>query len=42
MMASWVIGKQVKIKEFAQKRKDCPFDVVLLTLTKDISSESVL
>ena len=42
MMASWVIGKEVKLREFTQKLKESPFDVVLLTLTKDISSESVL
>ena len=42
MMTSWVIGKAVKIREFAQKLKDSPFDVVLLTLTNAISSESVI
>jgi len=42
MMASWVIGKQVKLREFCQKLKDAPFDVVLLTLTKAICSDSVI
>ena len=42
MMASWVIGKNVKLMEFCQKLKESPFDVVLLTLTNAISSESVI
>ena len=38
MIASWVIGKQVKLREFCQKLKEAPFDVVLLTLTNAPSS----
>ena len=42
MMASWVIGKEVKLREFTQKLKESPFDVVLLTLTNAIRSDSVI
>ena len=42
MMASWVIGKNVKLMEFCQKLKESPFDVVLLTLTNAMRSSSVI
>ena len=42
MIASWVIGKHVKLMEFCQKLKEAPFDVVLLTLTNAMRSSSVI
>ena len=42
MISSWVIGEHVKVREFCQKLEQAPFDVVLLTLTNAVRSNSNL
>ena len=40
MLATWVVGKHCQLPELARRLTECPFDVVCVTITKEVSSKT--
>ena len=42
MISQWVLGKQCDAQDFANKIRDCPMDVVCVSLTKSVGSKDAI
>ena len=42
MLSQWVLGKQCDARDFANKIRDCPMDVVCVALTKSVGSRDAI
>ena len=42
MIAQWILGRECDVRDFANKMRDCPMDVVCVAVTKSITSKDAI